>query len=47
MVCGGSDYYARDDCVAMDLETGEWSTVGRMVGHRAVLCVLSLNFLFL
>jgi len=34
VVCGGSDYYARDDCVAMDLETGQWSTLGRTAGHR-------------
>ena len=33
-VCGGYDYYARDDCIAMDVETGEWSTLGRTVGHR-------------
>ena len=34
IVCGGDDFYARDDCVAMDGETGQWSTLGRTVGHR-------------
>ena len=34
MVCGGYDFYARDDCVGMDLETGQWSTLGRTASHR-------------
>ena len=34
LVCGGYDYYARDDCVAMDRETGQWSTLGRTASHR-------------
>ena len=34
MVCGGYDYYARDDCIAMDMETGQWSSLGRTASHR-------------
>jgi len=33
-VCGGSDYFARDDCVAMDLQTGQWASLARTVRHR-------------
>ena len=29
-VCGGDDFYARDDCVAMG-EDGEWAEVGTLV----------------
>ena len=32
-VCGGDDYYARDDCVTMD-EDGEWTEVGAMMEFR-------------
>jgi len=33
VVCGGADFYARDDCIQMD-ESGEWSTLGFTVEHR-------------
>ena len=32
-VCGGDDFYARDDCVAMG-EDGEWTEVGTLVEFR-------------
>lgn len=32
-VCGGDDFYARDDCVAMG-EDGEWTEVGTMMEFR-------------
>ena len=33
IVCGGNDYYARDDCVQMD-EEGEWTEIGATVEYR-------------
>ena len=57
-MCGGADFYARDDCIQMD-ESGEWSTLGLTVEHRtdhvcwdiaggvATVDVLMLEHLFL
>ena len=32
-MCGGNDFFARDDCVQMD-EEGSWSVMGATVEHR-------------
>ena len=32
-VCGGDDYYARDDCVTMG-EDGQWTEVGALMEFR-------------
>ena len=32
-MCGGDEYYARDDCVTMG-EDGEWTEVGSLAEFR-------------
>jgi len=42
IVCGGDDYYARDDCVQMN-EQGQWSEIGTTVEYRTDHICWSIN----